>query len=248
MKLFNPLLIVRILSTIFLIECVAFLICVPVTYIYNEAARPFYLSAGICFLVSLAFSIISQKSEKDRFSNRDGYLVVTLAWILFLAMATLPYIFSGVIPGFIDAFFESSSGFTTTGSTIIPDLDIVPKSILFWRSLTHWIGGIGIIVLVIIILPSLRVTGYQLFTLESSLKEKIHPKTKAIGLRILFIYLGLTVAQVLLLAIGDMDIFESICHSFATVATGGFSIKNNSLVSYSSYSQYIIMIFMFLLE
>src|SRR5512133_708234 len=137
MKLFNPLLIVRVLSTILLIECAAFLLCIPVSYIYDEPSGPFLWSTAVCFLISLAFSLISQRSEKDRFSNRDGYLVVTLAWIFFLVLATLPYIFSGVIPGFIDAFFETSSGFTTTGSTIIHDLDTVPKSILFWRSLTH---------------------------------------------------------------------------------------------------------------
>jgi trk system potassium uptake protein TrkH len=122
----------------------------------------------------------------------------------------------------------------------------MPYSILFWRSLTHWFGGIGIIALVIVILPSLRVTGYQLFSLESSMKEKIHPKTKAIGYRVLFIYLGLTSLEIILLNLGDMTLFDSICHSFSTVATGGFSTKNDSLMSYSSYSQYIVLIFMFL--
>ena len=153
---------------------------------------------------------------------------------------------SRTIPSVVNALFESTSGFTTTGSSILTDVEILPYSILFWRSLTHWIGGIGIIVLVIIVLPSLRVTGYQLFSLESSLKEKIHPKTKAIGFRVLFIYLGLTLAEIMLLNIGDMNLFDSICHSFGTVATGGFSTKNNSLAYYSSYSQYIVMIFMFL--
>ncbi|HEX2969183.1 MAG TPA: TrkH family potassium uptake protein [Bacteroidales bacterium] len=246
LKLFNPFLIIKVLSTILLIECAAFLLCLPVSYIYDEPGTPFYLSAGICFMLSLVFSLISQRTGKSRFSNRDAYLVVAFAWVLFLVMATLPYIFSGIIPSFIDAFFETSSGFTTTGSTVISDLTPVPKSILFWRSLTHWIGGLGIIALVIIILPSLKVTGYQLFTLESSLREKIHPRTKAIGFRILFIYLGLTVAQVIFLSLGEMDIFESICHTFATVATGGFGLKNDSLISYSSYSQYVIMVFMFL--
>ncbi len=246
MKLFNPLLTIKILSTILLIECAAFLFCLPVAYLYDEPYGPFFWSAGICFFISLVFSLISQKADDNRFSNRDGYLVVALAWIIFLVVATVPYMISGVIPSFIDAFFETSSGFTTTGSTIIPDLDPVPKSILFWRSLTHWIGGLGIIALVIIILPSLKVTGYQLFTLESSLKEKIHPRTKAIGFRILFIYLGLTLTQVLFLTAGEMDLFESTCHSFATVATGGFSLRNDSISSYSPYSQYVIMLFMFL--
>ncbi len=246
MKLINPLLILRILSTILIIETISFLFCLPVAHIYNEPAAPFILSALITFFISSVFFTISRNADKSKFGNRDGYLAVTIAWILFSVLGTLPYLISGTIPAFIDAFFESTSGFSTTGSSILTDVEVLPYSILFWRSLTHWIGGIGIIVLVIIVLPSLRVTGYQLFSLESSLKEKIHPKTKAIGFRILFIYLGLTLAQIILLNIGDMNLFDSICHSFGTIATGGFSTKNISLMYYSSYSQYIVMLFMFL--
>jgi trk system potassium uptake protein TrkH len=161
-------------------------------------------------------------------------------------LGALPYLISGTIPTFIDAFFESTSGFSTTGSSILKNVEILPFSILFWRSLTHWIGGIGIIVILIIILPSIKATGYQLFSLESSMREKIHPKTKAIVFRVLFIFLGLTLTEIILLSFGDMNLFDSICHSFGTVATGGFSTKNNSLMHYSSYSQYIVMMFMFL--
>jgi trk system potassium uptake protein TrkH len=246
MKLINPLLILRILSSILMIETISFLFCLPVVFIYNESPNPFIWSAVITTLISAIFYILSRNADKDKFSNRDGYLAVTLSWVIFSALGTLPYLISNTIPSFIDAFFESTSGFSTTGSSILTDVEILPYSILFWRSLTHWVGGIGIIVLVIIILPSLRVTGYQLFSLESSMKEKIHPKSKAIGFRILFIYLALTLAQIILLNIGDMNLFDSICHSFGTIATGGFSTKNISLMYYSSYSQYIVMIFMFL--
>lgn len=246
MKLINPLLILRILSTILIIETISFLFCLPVALIYKESVAPFLLSAACTGILAISFFPFSQNADYNKFSSRDGYLVVSLAWLLFLSMGALPYIFSGTIPSFIDAFFESSSGFTTTGSTIIEDVEILPYSIHFWRSLTHWLGGIGIIVLVIIILPSLRITGYQLFSLESSMKDKIHPKTKAIGLRILIIYIGLTLAQLVLLWIGDMDLFDSICITFATIATGGFSTKNSSLMFYSNYSQYIVMLFMFL--
>jgi len=161
-------------------------------------------------------------------------------------MGTLPFIFSGSVNSFVDAFFESASGFTTTGSTIFNNLEILPHTILFWRSLTHWVGGLGIILFVIIILPSLKITAQQLFSMESSLKEKIMPKTKAIGLRLLFIYLGLTIIQIVLLNLGDMNLFDSICHAFSTVATGGFSTKNTSLSAFSAYSQYIVALFMFL--
>jgi len=246
MKLINPLLILRILSTILLIETISFLFCLPVVFIYKESPYPFLWSAAITLILSAIFYLVSRDADKNKFSNRDGYLAVTLSWVIFSVLGTLPYLLSGTIPSFIDAFFESTSGFSTTGSSILKDVESLPFSILFWRSLTHWVGGIGIIMLVIMILPSLMVTGYQLFSLESSMKKKIHPKTKSIGFRVLFIYLGLTLAEIVLLNMGDMNLFDSICHSFGTVATGSFSTKNNSLMFYSSYSQYIVMIFMFL--
>jgi trk system potassium uptake protein TrkH len=246
MKLIHPLIIIRILSTILLIESITFLCCLPVSLIYKEPLSPFLLSSGITFFLYVIFRTTSFRARTDQISNRDSYLAVTFSWVIFAALGTLPYLISGSIPSFIDAFFESASGFTTTGSSILKDVEIMPYSILFWRSLTHWIGGIGIIVLVIIILPTLRVSGYQLFSLESSLKEKIHPKTQSVAVRIMFIYVGLTLAEVILLNLGDMTLFDSVCHSFGTIATGGFSTKNNSLQFYSSYSQYIVLIFMFL--
>jgi trk system potassium uptake protein TrkH len=246
MKLINPLIIVRILSTILLIETISYLFCLPVVLIYKESPYPFIWSAMITIVFAAIFYFISREADSEKFTNRDGFLAVTLSWIIFSLLGALPYLISGTIPSFIDAFFESTSGFSTTGSSILKNVEILPHSILFWRSLTHWIGGIGMIVILIIILPSIKATGYQLFSLESSMKEKIHPKTKAIVFRVLFIYLGLTLAEILLLVLGDMNLFDSICHSFGTVATGGFSTKNNSLAFYSSYSQYIVMIFMFL--
>jgi trk system potassium uptake protein TrkH len=246
MKLINPLVILRILSTILLIETISFLFCLPVAFIYKESVDPFLWSAAITILLSVIFYLVSKNADTNKLSNRDGYLAVTISWIVFSLLGALPYLIGGAIPSFTDAFFESTSGFSTTGSSIIKNVEILPYSILFWRSLTQWFGGIGIIVLVIIILPSLKVTGYQLFSLESSMKEKIHPKTKAIGFRILFIYLGLTLAEIILLNFGDMNLFDSICHSFGTISTGGFSTKNVKLMYYSSYSQYIVMIFMFM--
>ena len=192
MKLINPLLIIRIISTILLIETIAFLICLPVVAIYKESPYPFIWSAAITLSLSVIFYSISREADPNKFSNRDGFLSVTLSWVVFSLLGALPYLISGAIPSFIDAFFESTSGFSTTGSSILKNVEILPYSILFWRSLTHWIGGIGIIVILIIILPSIRATGYQLFSLESSMREKIHPKTKAIVFRVLLIYLGLT--------------------------------------------------------
>lgn len=246
MKLINPLIIIRILSTILLIESISFLLCLPAALIFNESVWPFLGSSAITGIFYLIFRITSIKADTSRISNRDGYLTVTLSWILFTLMGALPYLLSGSIPSFVNAFFESTSGFTTTGSSILNDIEALPSSILFWRSLTHWIGGLGIILLVIIILPGLKILGAQLFSLESSLKEKIHPKTKSVGFRLLFIYLGLTLAEIIFLNLGEMNLFDSICHTFGTVATGGFSTKNISISAYSAYSQYVIMVFMFL--
>jgi len=244
MKLINPLLILRILSTILLLETISFLICLPVAIIYEEPLFPLLLSAAFTGLLFIILRIITRNEKTTKLSNRDGYVAVTLSWLVFSIMGALPYLISGTIPSFIDAFFESASGFTTTGASILQDIEVLPYSILFWRSFTHWIGGLGIIVLVIIILPSLRITAQQLMGLESSLKEKIHPKTKSVGLRLFFLYLGLTIFEVFFLYLGEMDLFDSLCHTFGTVATGGFSTKNTSIAEFSPYTQYVIAVFM----
>lgn len=222
-------------------------VCVGVALIFSEEILPFILSA----LVSLIFGAIFFLSTRNQSENvsihrKDACLTVTLSWVFISLIGCLPYLFSGAIPLFVDALFESVSGFSTTGASILTDIEVLPKSILLWRSLTHWIGGIGIIVLVIIIMPTLQIGGYHLFTLESSLQEKIQPKIKAVGKRLLLIYIILTIAEIVLLLAGNMNLFESVCHAFGTVATGGFSPKNTSIINYSPYIQYVITIFMFL--
>ena len=241
MKLINPLVIIFILSTILLITASSFLLCIPVALIHNEPAGPFILSALITASLSIILFGISSKASHEKANISEGALSVSLAWLVLSAAGALPYLISGTIPSFINAFFETASGFTTTGATILSDIESLPYSVLFWRSLTHWIGGLGIIMFVIIIMPSLGMTANQLLPLESSLKEKIHPKTKSVAIRLLYVYLVLTIAQVLLLLAGEMDLFESICHTFGTVSTGGFSTKNTSIINYSAYSQYIII-------
>lgn len=246
MKLINPLVILRILSTILLFVTISFISCLPVVFIYKESPDPFLWSSLITVTLSVVLFLISRKASTEKINNREGFLAVSVSWIVLTCAGTLPFIMSGSIHTFVDAFFESASGFTTTGSTIIPDVESLANSILFWRSFTHWIGGLGIIVLVIIIIPSIGMTANQLLPMESSLKEKIHPKTKAVGLRLMYVYLTLTIAEIILLNMGDMNLFDSVCHSFSTVATGGFSTRNDSIAAYSAYSQYIISLFMFL--
>ena len=239
MNLINPFITSRILGTILLVDSLSFLPCLPVALIYKEPVTPFLLSSGTAVIFFIAFSLTGRNANIDKISNRDTFLVVTLAWVLLSLIGTLPYLISKTIPSFINALFESTSGYSTTGASILRSVEDLPRSILFYRSFTHWIGGIGIIVLVILVLPSLKVTGYQLFSLESSMKEKIHPKAKGVAYRILLIYSGLTFIMTVLLVAGDMDMFDSVCHAFGTIATGGFSTKNTSLMLYSPYSQFI---------
>jgi len=247
MNLFNHKIVFSVLGRSMVIIAIAFILCMVVASLFGETLQPFFIS----FLVSLFLGgtlIFAAGKHKDESTihKKDAYLTVTLSWVLMSFAGCLPYMISGSIPSFVNAFFESISGFSTTGASILTDVEVLPKSILFWRSLTHWIGGIGIIVLVIIVMPSLRMGSYHLFTLESSLQDKIQPRIISVGKRIVFIYIVLTFAEVVLLMLGDMNLFESVCHAFGTVATGGFSPKNNSIAGYSPYIQYVVMIFMFL--
>jgi len=241
-------LIVQVIGITSILGALSFLVCVPVALIYGESVIPFLIPAAIALFVGL---ILLKKGRghlplmADKLDVRQGVLSVTLSWITLSLLGSLPYIFSHSIDGITDPIFESVSGFTTTGSSILTDIEVLPFSILFWRSLTHWIGGIGIIVLVIIILPGMKIGSHRLFVLESSLRDKTHPRMKSVGIRLLYIYIAMTLALIILLLLGRMNLFESVCHAFGTIATGGFSPKNSSIAGYSSYIQYVIMVFMF---
>lgn len=193
--------------------------------------------------------LFSTKNVNSDFRLKEAYFLVTFSWITMGLIGSLPFFLSGAIPSFTDAVFESISGFTTTGSSILTDIESLPKSILYWRSLTHWIGGMGIIVLVVAIMPNLNVAGYQLFSAEMSggiENSRLKPRIRETAKRLWGIYLLLTVLVVVFLMLGKVDFFESLCHAFGTVATGGFSTKNASIGHYSPYVQYVILIFMML--
>jgi trk system potassium uptake protein len=246
-KLINYGIVFKVLSRNLFIIAGSLLVCVGVAMHYAEDVMPLIFTALIAFFCGLLFHLVGPKEDEHvKIQRKDAFLTVTLSWVTLCLVGALPYIFSGSMSYFVDAFFESVSGFSTTGASILMDVEILPKSILFWRSLTHWIGGIGIIVLVIIIMPTLQIGGYQLFTLESSLQDKIRAKIKSVGRRLLFIYIILTVAEIIFLLAGSMSLFDSVCHAFGTVATGGFSTKNSSIINYSPYIQYVIAIFMLL--
>jgi trk system potassium uptake protein TrkH len=236
----------KIIGLILIITSISFLPCALIALRYSEPMMPFIFSSLIVLVPGLLIYFFVRSPLNEKISVREGYLGVTISWLTLVLAGTLPYVLSKTIPGYLNILFESVSGFTTTGASILRDVEILPKSILFWRSLTHWIGGVGIILLVIIILPTLKVGGYNLFSLESSMKQKILPKTKSIAYRVLLIYVGITISEIILLCFGGMDPFDSVCHSFGTVATGGFSTKNTSISGYSSYIQYVIGTFMFL--
>lgn len=238
--------ILKIVGLILIITSATFLFCIPVALYYNEPLSPFLFSSVTALVPGLLLYFLIRYSVKEKLTTRDGYLSVTMSWVTLVLCGTLPYMFSGTITDFIRALFESTSGYTTTGASIIADVDPVPRSILFWRSLTHWIGGIGIILLVIIVLPSLKIGGYNLFSLESSLKQKILPKTKSIAMTFLMIYLAISAAEFIILLIGGIGVFEGLCITFGTVATGGFSVRNTSLAEFSPFLQYVVAIFMFL--
>ncbi|MBN1949740.1 MAG: TrkH family potassium uptake protein [Bacteroidales bacterium] len=246
-EIVNFRIIFKLISINLFIIAVALLGCIGIAILYSEPIWPFLLAGIISAVIGFVLFRFNRGEDENAYiTKKDAYLIVSLSWLFISIIGALPFLFSGSIPGVTDALFESVSGFTTTGSSILTDIEALPKSVLFWRSLTHWIGGLGIIVLVIIIMPTLQIGGYNLFTLESSLQEKIQPKIKSVGFRLLWIYLSLTLAETALLMLGKMNFFESICHAFGTVATGGFSPKNTSISDYSPYIQYVIMIFMVL--
>lgn len=237
--------ILSLLSRVTLLVALFLFLSVPIAWIYDEDLWCFIIPALISSVLGL-FMHYRTRRIKPELNQHEAFITVTSAWLFLSVLGALPYLISGSILSPVDALFESISGFTTTGSSILTEIESLPKSILFWRSLTHWIGGLGIIVLVIIIMPTLNIGSYQLFTSESSFTEKIHPQMVSVGRRLLIIYIGLTLAETIALLLGGMSLFESVCHAFGTIATGGFSPKNDSIGGYSPYLQYVVMIFMLL--
>lgn len=240
--------VLRVISFLLIFESVFMLSGVIVAWLYNEPLYYTLLSSVITAGVGAILWIFFGKNKKATIGKREGYLVVSLSWVIISLFGSLPYLISGAIPSFTDAFFETISGFTTTGASILSDIESLPKSILFWRAMTHWIGGMGIIVLTVAILPFLGVGGMQLLVAEMPgiTPDRLHPRITATAKRLWGIYVLLTIAEILLLWVGEMDLFDSVCHSFATMATGGFSTKNTSVAGFSPYSQYIIIVFMIL--
>lgn len=221
-----------------------------VSYIYDDGVTFQILLAGTLTLVAGAIIMVLTRTHKKEMSKREGYIVVTFGWIIMSLTGTLPYMLTESVPSFANAFFETMSGYTTTGASILNDIEAVPKGVLFWRSTTHWIGGMGIIVLAVAILPLLGIGGMQLFAAEAPgpSGDKLHPRITDTAKRLWLIYFGYTAAETLLLKLAGMSFFDAVNHSMATLSTGGFSTKNASVAYWNNQPiiQYIIIVFMFL--
>ncbi len=234
------------IGRILLIE--ALLLTLPAigAIVYGEDTL-LYFAVTIAALALTGFLATRKKPKKTTLYAKDGYAIVALTWILMSLFGALPFYLGGYVPTFIDAFFETVSGFTTTGATVINDVEALPKSILFWRSFTHWIGGMGILVFVIAIMPKTENSSMHVMRAEvpGPTVDKLVSKIGA-SARILYaIYAALSVVQIILLIIGGMPLFDSILNTFSTAGTGGFTILNNSIEGYHSiYTEMVIAVFM----
>ena len=241
--------IIRIIGILLLLETVMFLVCSSVSFYYRESDMlDFWKAGGITAGIGLLLAALGKGGERQ-LTRRDGYVLVSFAWVAFSLFGMLPFYIGGYIPDIADAFFETMSGFSSTGATILDDIESLPHGILFWRSMTQWIGGLGIIMFTIAVLPIFGVSGLQVFAAEASgpTHDKVHPRIGITAKWIWSIYAGITALLVGLLMLGGMDWFDSICHAFATTGTGGFSTKQASVAYYNSpYIEYVISIFMFI--
>ena len=248
MSSLNTKIIFRFLGITAILNGFFMFIAAPFSMYHNEIAKWGILNAGIVTVIIGLLLYFLNKPASTNIQKKEGYLIVTLGWLTLSLTGMLPYLFSGVIPNITNAFFETISGYSTTGSTILTDIESMPKGILFWRSATHWIGGMGIIVLTIAILPLLGIGGMQLFMAEAPgpSTDKLHPRITDTAKRLYLIYITLTFTQFLLLKFAGMTWFDAINHAMATMSTGGFSTKNNSIAFYNNLPlvQYIIIFFM----
>jgi len=239
-------LVFKLTGKVLLVECACMLLPLLVCMIYREDTRPFVVTIPLLLAAGL---LLSSFKPKDHFYAREGFFSVGLIWVIISLFGALPFYFCGAFPSFIDCFFEAASGFTTTGASILTAVEGLPHGILFWRSFTHWLGGMGVLVLAIALLPSLGSRTLHLMKAESPgpIVSKLVPKTSQSSKILYGIYCGLTAAQIICLRIAGMPLFDSVVNSFATAGTGGFAIKNASIGAYGSPAiEIIITVFMLL--
>ena len=246
--MFHPKVIFRIVGILLFIEAAFLLTGIGVSLFYGEdTVKPLLCSFGIIALTGALLVTLCKGGERS-ISRKDGYVVVTLCWVVFSLFGTLPYMLTGSIPSFTDAFFETMSGFSTTGATILQDIEALPKSILFWRMMTHWVGGLGIVFFTVAVFPIFGLNDINLFSAESvgPIRSKLHPRISVTARWILTIYIALTIACTVALRVAGMGWFDAVCHAMSTIATGGFSTKQASIAAFNSPAiEYVITFFMF---
>ena len=227
------------------------MIC-PLVYSLSTAGsdvRAFTGAIAVGLLCALALFAAAGKTGVNAMGMREAFVSVTLSWVMASAIGALPYLFCGSAPTYTDAFFEAMSGFTTTGSTILRDVESAPRGLILWRGLTHWLGGMGIIVLTLSIMPLLGIGGFQLYSAEAPglIHEKLTPRVQQTAIILWCIYLGLTVLETLLLLAGGMELFDAVTNSMGTISSGGFSPRNNGIAHYkSAYVDWVVTLFMYL--
>ncbi len=251
----RPAVVIKVLSHTLLFSGFALLLPTIVAFLYRETVAHAFLqiSLVVMFFAFMSRFIISKYSPTSftaaGLRRKEGFFVVTASWVLMILVGSLPYYSSGFFDSFVCCIFESASGFTTTGATILTDIEALPHGLLFWRSFTHWMGGMGIIILSVAILPELAVGGMQLFSAEATgvTTEKLAPKIQETAKKLWFVYALLTGIEIILLMLGGMNAFDAIVHAFGTTATGGFSPKNASIGHYNSvFIESVIIVFMLL--
>ncbi len=244
----NIKLVLHTLGSLLFFEAAFMLIAAVVAYLYGEQdAQSLFLSSMITLVVALFSYFFIKKDPDEQFEQRDGYLFVALIWVVFSLFGSLPFIISGYVPRYVDAFFETMSGFSTTGATIFTDVEVLPHGLLLWRSIIAWLGGMGIIVLSLAILPIFGIGGMQLYSAEipGPTKVKLHPRVAQTAKLLWSIYILLTLVEIILLKIGGMGLFDAVCHAFTTMSASGFSTKNASVAYWNSpFIEYVFIIFM----
>nr|WP_320120615.1 potassium transporter TrkG [uncultured Marinifilum sp.] len=236
------------MSVLIIVESFFLIISSAVALYYGEGDFISFAQSSAISLLCGGVLYLSTHNCNKGIGKREAYLVVSMVWVVFSIFGSLPFLLGGYIPNFTDAFFETISGFTTTGASIVNDIEALPHGILFWRSLTHLLGGMGILVLTVAILPVFGFGVMALFSAEAAgiTVDKLHPRIKETAQRLWGIYMLLVALETIFLVFGGMSCFDAICHSFGTLASGGFSTKNSSIVNYSPYIQYVLIVFMFL--
>ncbi len=235
-------------GTVIKIEALLMLLPTVCALIYKEACvTDFLLSIVACLIAGFAMTLLSRPENKVIYA-REGFVIVAVSWLALSLFGALPFFFSREIPNYIDAFFETVSGFTTTGASILSDVEAMSKGLLFWRSFTHWVGGMGVLVFMMAIVPSLSDRSIHILRAEvpGPIVGKIVPRIKQTTRILYIIYIAFTLIEIVLLFTGGMPIYDSIIHAFGTAGTGGFGIKADSIGSYSTYLQWIITVFMLL--